>query len=76
MAGEDFAHFGRTKENIPTVDFWVGGADPKAIAAAKAGKAPAPPSNHSPQFAPVVEPTLKTGVEGLTAVALDLLGGS
>lgn len=74
MGGEDFSQFGRTKDDIPTVIFWVGGADPKAVAAAKAGKSPWPPSNHSPQFAPVPGPTLKTGVEGLTAAAMELLG--
>jgi hippurate hydrolase len=73
MGGEDFSRFGLTDDDIPVVDFWVGGADPRAIADAKAGKKAKPPSNHSPQFAPVVEPTLKTGVESLTAVALDLL---
>jgi amidohydrolase len=73
MGGEDFSQFGRTKEKVPTVIFWVGGADPKAIVAAKAGKAPWPPSNHSPFFAPIPEPTLKTGVEALTTAALELL---
>ncbi|MEX0645881.1 MAG: hypothetical protein WD076_11255, partial [Parvularculaceae bacterium] len=64
---------GRTEDKIPTFMFWVGGADPKAVADAKAGKAPWPPSNHSPYFAPIPEPTLKTGIEAMTAAALDIL---
>lgn len=72
MGGEDFAFFGRTPDKIPSFMFWIGGGDPKAVAAARAGKAPAPPSNHSPFFAPVPEPTLKTGVEALTLAALEL----
>jgi hippurate hydrolase len=75
MGGEDFAFFGRTEPPIPSFIFWLGGGEPKAAAAAKAGKGPVPPNNHSPFFAPVYEPTLKTGVEALTAAALDLFGG-
>ncbi len=73
MGGEDFSQFGRTKYDIPTVIFWVGGNDPKAMKAAAEGKAPPPPANHSPFFAPLPEPTLKTGVHAMTAGALELL---
>ncbi|MEO1240767.1 MAG: amidohydrolase [Pseudomonadota bacterium] len=74
MGGEDFSQFARTAEEIPTVIFWTGGNDPAAMQAAREGKAPAPPANHSPNFAPIPEPTLKTGVQALTAGALELLG--
>ncbi|MEE2692688.1 MAG: amidohydrolase [Pseudomonadota bacterium] len=76
MGGEDFAFFGQTEPAIPSFMFWIGGGDPAAVAKARAGKGPIPPSNHSPFFAPVPEPTLKTGVEALTAAALDLFGGT
>lgn len=72
MGGEDFAYFGKTADKIPSFIFWIGGADPKAVAAAAAGKGPMPYSNHSPFFAPLPEPTLRTGVESLTAGALEL----
>lgn len=75
MGGEDFAYFGNTDPAIPSFIFWLGGGDPKQIAAAQAGGA-APASNHSPFFAPVPEPTLKAGVEALTAAALDLFSGA
>ncbi|WDI30947.1 amidohydrolase [Hyphococcus flavus] len=74
MGGEDFSQFGRTAEDIPTVIFWTGGNDPEAMKAAREGTAPPPPANHSPFFAPIPEPTLKTGVQAMTAGALELLG--
>jgi hippurate hydrolase len=74
MGGDDFSFYGRTKENIPTLIFGIGGADPEAFDAYRAGKSDAPPSNHSPFFAPMPEPTLKTGVHAMTLAALDLLG--
>lgn len=76
MGGEDFSQFGRTPEDIPTVIFWTGGNDPAAMRAAREGKAEAPPANHSPFFAPQPEPTLKTGVQALTAGALELFSES
>lgn len=75
MGGEDFSHFGRTAEDVPTLIFWTGGNDPKAMRAARDGRGLAPPANHSPFFAPVPEPTLKTGVHAMTIGALELLGG-
>lgn len=56
--------------------FWfVGGNDPKAYAKAKStGKLNELPVNHSPQFAPILHPTLETGVEALVVDALAWLG--
>jgi hippurate hydrolase len=73
MGGEDFSQFGRTADDIPTFIWWVGGVDPATWRAASEGKIAPPPANHSPQFAPVPEPTLKTGVQAMTAAALELL---
>lgn len=74
MGGDDFSYYGRTEENIPTLIFGIGGADPEAYGAYIAGKSEAPPSNHSPFFAPVPEPTLTTGVHAMSLAVLDLLG--
>lgn len=74
MGGEDFSQFGRTAEKIPTMMMWVGGVDPVAFRAGADGTGPVPPGNHSPLFAPVPEPTLKSGVQAMTAAALELLG--
>lgn len=72
MAGEDFSYFGRTDEKIPTCIFWLGAVDPDLLAKAERGEAPMP-SLHNSKFAPVPEPTLKTGTIAMTAAVLDLL---
>ena len=73
-ASEDFGCFG-TAWQIPSVFWFVGGNDPKTYAEA-AGKLNELPVNHSPQFAPVLHPTLETGVEALVVGALAWLGAS
>lgn len=58
--------------------FWLfGGTDPDAFAAAEAAGTLASdiPGNHSPHFAPVIQPTLDTGTAALVAAALAWLGG-
>jgi hippurate hydrolase len=52
--------------------FWfVGGNEPEAYERAKAeGKVNELPVNHSPHFAPVLHPTLRTGVEAMVVAAL------
>ncbi|MFI2640363.1 amidohydrolase [Streptomyces sp. NPDC018610] len=57
--------------------YWaIGGIDPDryAEAAAKGTVDQDIPVNHSPRFAPVVQPTLDTGVRALTTAALAWLG--
>ena len=73
MGGEDFSQFNRADRTIPSVIFWVGGVDPKAMRDAREGKAPSPPGNHSPFFAPQPEEALITGVHAMTTGALELL---
>ncbi len=73
MGGEDFGRFGRTTEKVPISLFRVGAVAPAAVAESARTGQPLP-SLHSSKFAPVPEPTLKTGVTALTAAALDLLG--
>jgi hippurate hydrolase len=64
-ASEDFGSFG-TEWHSPSVFWFVGGTDPDAYAKAKAAnRLNDLPVNHSPKFAPVVHPTLQTGVETL-----------
>ena len=72
MAGEDFSYFGRTAEKIPTCIFWLGAVDPQLLAKAEKGEAPMP-SLHNSKFAPIPEPTLKTGAIAMTAAVLELL---
>lgn len=71
MVSEDFGIFGLDRK-IPTVMFWLGAMDPAKFSAAKsAGKLL--PGMHSSRFEPSPEPTLQTGVAGMTSVALALL---
>ena len=64
-ASEDFGSFG-TEWHVPSVFWFVGGTDPETYAKAKeANRLNELPVNHSPKFAPVLHPTLQTGVETL-----------
>ena len=70
-ASEDFSDIPRAA-GIPYTYWAIGGTDPQAYRTAeKAGRIQDDiPSNHSPHFLPVVQPTLRTGTEALTAAAL------
>lgn len=69
-ASEDFGSFG-LEWHVPSVFWFVGGVDPAVYAKAKAaGEVNKIPSNHSPFFAPVIHPTLETGVETLVVATL------
>ena len=69
-ASEDFGCFG-TAWDVPSVYWFVGGTDPNLYAKAKAeGRINELPVNHNPAFAPVVHPTLETGVEAMSVAAL------
>src|SRR6201987_1680513 len=68
-ASEDFGSFG-TEWRVPSVFWFVGGTDPDVYAQAqKTGRLNALPVNHSPLFAPVIHPTLRTGIETLVVAA-------
>ncbi len=69
-ASEDFGSFG-SEWHVPSVFWFVGGTDPDVYAKAKeANRINELPVNHSPQFAPVLHPTLRTGVEALFVATL------
>lgn len=68
-ASEDFGSFG-TGWHAPSVFWFVGGTDPETYARAhKAGTIAEIPTNHNPRFAPVIHPTLQTGVEAMSVAA-------
>lgn len=73
---EDFGEFGRAA-GVPSVYWLVGGLDAETVLTAMAQERFETdiPSNHSPLFAPVREPTIRTGVETLVLAALHRLGG-
>jgi amidohydrolase len=70
MGGEDFGRYS-LRDQIPISLFWLGAADPAKLAEARrAGKLP---TTHQTTFAPVPEPTIRTGVRAMTAAVLELL---
>jgi amidohydrolase len=68
-ASEDFGSFG-AGWHVPSVFWFVGGTDPEAYRKAReSGRMGELPTNHNPRFAPVLHPTLRTGVEAAVAAA-------
>ena len=69
-ASEDFGSFG-TEWHAPSVFWYIGGTDPDTYdKARRAGRVSQDiPTNHSPNFAPVIHPTLETGVEAMVVAA-------
>jgi amidohydrolase len=70
---EDYAFF--VEQGVPSLYFSLGGADPEKYAQAKATGVMLP-SNHSPLFAPDVDPALHAGITAEVAVLRNLLQGS
>ena len=73
VGAEDFGLYGRVEPKIPICIFWLGTITKESVTESiKTGKTL--PSLHSSKFAPVPEPTLKTGVTAMTAAVLELVG--
>jgi amidohydrolase len=70
-ASEDFSAF--INEGIPSMFFNIGVYEPEQVAQPlKLGGSPLP-FNHSPLFAPVPEPSIKTGVKAMSLAVLNVL---
>jgi hippurate hydrolase len=69
-ASEDYSAF--IEAGVPSLFFSIGISDPAAVTAAQAGGPPVP-VNHSPYFAPVPEPSIKTAVRAMTLAVLESL---
>ena len=70
-----------TAAGVPCVYWFLGGSDPALFTGATTveearGIVDGLPSNHSPLFAPVIEPTIRTGVLALATAARAWLGGT
>src|SRR6267142_7250966 len=72
MASEDFSLYALEDPKPPICMFHLGAADPAKWQAAKQNgtRLPGP---HSAEFAPVSEPTIRTGVKAMTGVVLEVL---
>jgi amidohydrolase len=71
MGSEDVGLF-TLKGTIPGVMFRLGASDPAKLAAAQKANKPLP-GPHSPFFAPEYQPTIRTGVLSMTALAMSVL---
>jgi hippurate hydrolase len=67
---EDYSEF--IVAGVPSLFWSLGGLDPAVIADAKAKGVPVP-ANHTPQFAPSPEPTIRFGVEAMTLAVLNVM---
>ena len=72
MGSEDVGVFGLDGHKIPVAFLWLGAMDPTKFAAATAAGKPLP-GPHTSRFEPLPEPTLRTGVTAMIAVATSLL---
>lgn len=71
MVGEDFSRYGMQDKKVPIFMFWLGAIDPEKVKRAEQTGEQLP-SLHSPYFAPLPEPTIKTGVKAMYSAALEL----
>jgi amidohydrolase len=71
MASEDFGYFG-LDQKIPATIVWLGASDPAKVKQSRESGVPLP-GLHSALFAPVPEPTLRTGVKAMTSAVLELM---
>ena len=69
-ASEDYSEF--INAGVPSLYFFIGSYEPQRVAdAQKSGIAL--PVNHSPMYAPVPEPTIRTGVAAMTIAVMSAM---
>src|SRR5438034_3845034 len=72
MGAEDFSEYSLPDYSIPALMFTVGAVDPAKVAESKKTGVSLP-SLHSSKFAPVPEPTIRTGIVGMTTAVIELM---
>lgn len=72
MASEDFGLFGLEGHQIPICMFSLGAVDPVKMKEHEQAGKPLP-SLHSSRWAPLPEPTIRTGVKAMTSAVLELM---
>jgi hippurate hydrolase len=68
---EDYSEF--IAAGVPSLFWSLGGVDAKVIADYRAKGLPVP-ANHTPQFAPTPEPTIRFGVAAMVVAVMNVLG--
>jgi hippurate hydrolase len=71
-ASEDFSAY--ANEGIPSMFFFTGVYAPEAVAESKRPGGKPLAFNHSPNYAPVPEPSIKTAAEAMSLAVLGVLG--
>jgi len=74
MGSEDFGRFAMEGHQIPACMIWLGAVDPAKVAKSKQ-EGTQLPSLHSSLFAPLPEPTIRTGVKAMSSAVIDLMSG-
>jgi hippurate hydrolase len=70
-ASEDFSLY--AEQGVPSMFFFTGVYDPQAVAASQRPGAAQLPFNHSPFYAPVPAPSIKTAAEAMSLAVLNVL---
>lgn len=68
MVGEDFGQYGLTPEDVPICLMWLGSIDPDKIASGEPV-----PGLHTAYYYPAYQATIRTGVEGMVQMLMNLL---
>jgi amidohydrolase len=71
MGGEDFGRYGRA--GVPIFFWFIGTVDPAKFAESRKPGGPSLPSIHSDSYAPVPEPSIRTGATSLSIAVLNAL---
>jgi hippurate hydrolase len=72
MGGEDFSRY--SQGGVPIFLYWLGTVDPKKVEESQKEGGKPLPSIHSEFYAPVPEPSIRTGVLTMSRAVLDLMG--
>lgn len=69
MVGEDFGQYGLTPEQVPISLMWLGGVHPERLESGEPL-----PGLHTAYFYPDYPATIRTGVEGMVLMLMELMG--
>jgi metal-dependent amidase/aminoacylase/carboxypeptidase family protein len=72
-ASEDFSQY--VNQGVPSMFFFTGVYDPKTVAESRQREGGKPIAfNHSPFYAPVPEPSIKTAAQAMSMAVLNVMG--
>jgi len=74
MGGEDFSRYAGADRKVPVFMYFLGTVAPERVAASKKEGGTPLPSMHSDLYAPVPDPSIRTGVLTMSMAVLNLIG--